>query len=158
YAGLTPTRRAALGAALARTLESHHREGSTEAAAALACLYEGGRDFKRAARQFCLAAQNAPRGVAHREAAQLDRRGLRLLANITEGRERAALELPLQTTLGLQLQVTDGYAAAEARKAYGRARELAPEAAAPFPVLWGLWLYHKVRSELATAQTIADEL
>jgi predicted ATPase len=86
---------------------------------------------------------------------------LRLLEALPESPQRAALELPLQTTLGLQLQVTEGYAADAAGQAYRRARALSPQAhgsATPFSVLWGLWLFHKVRSELATAQELADEL
>src|SRR5262249_19749074 len=161
YTGLSPTRRAALSPALARTLERHHGVGNPAVAAELGCLFEVGRDFGRAAWQFWLAAQNAARVFAHRGAGVLAPRGRRLLAALPESPERAALELPLQTTLGLQLQVTEGYADSAAREAYCRARALYPQAhgsAPPFSVLWGLWLYHKVRSELATAQEIADEL
>jgi predicted ATPase len=161
YTDLPPTRRAALGAALARALEGHHGEGSPAVAAELACLYEVGRDFARAARQFHQAAQNAARVFAHREAVVLARRGLRLLRSLFETPERAALELPLQTTLGMQLQVTEGFAAPEARQAYSRARELCQQVPGPaplFPVLWGLWLFSKVRSDLARAQEMADEL
>src|SRR5262249_42018971 len=98
---------------------------------------------------------------AHREAIALARRGLLLLGALPEGPERAALELPLQTALGLQLQVTEGFAAPGAQQAYARARELcrqAPGPAPPFPVLWGLWLFAKVRSELARARELAGEL
>jgi predicted ATPase len=161
YNDLSPTRRAALGVALARILEGHHGEKSSTVAAELACLYEVGRDFARAARQFCLAARNAARVFAHREAVVLARRGLRLLEALPESPERAALELPLQTVLGLQLQVTYGYAADAAKEAYTRARELCPQAGGPaalFPILWGLWLFHKVRSELPKAQEMAEEL
>ena len=72
----------------------------------------------------------------------------------------AALELSLQTLLGLQLQVTEGFAAAEARKAYTRARELCRAAPGPtlFPVLWGLWLFAKARSDLPRAKEMAGEL
>jgi adenylate cyclase len=45
-----------------------------------------------------------------------------------------------------------------AERAYRRARDLWSGSATPFPVVWGLWLYHKVRSELAKAQEMADEL
>src|SRR5262249_51490205 len=75
--------------------------------------------------------------------------------------ERTALELPLQTMLGLQLQVTEGFAAPAARQAYSRARVLcqpSPDALPLFPVLWGLWLVSKVRSELARARVLAEEL
>ncbi len=63
--------------------------------------------------------------------------------------------------LGLQLQVTKGYAAPQAQQAYARARELNSRAlnwASDFPVLWGLWLYHKVSSHLAQAEEMAEEL
>lgn len=159
YAALPPSRRASLAGALARRLEVHQGEGGLDAAA-LACLYEVGRDFFRAARHFWLAAQNAARVFAHREAVELARRGLRLLDGLPETRERAGLELPLQTTLALQLQMTEGFAAPDARAAYMRAHALCDRIADPprFPVLWGLWLIAKVRSELPRAQAMADEL
>jgi predicted ATPase len=160
---LTPSRRAALAVALARALESHHGAGAVEPAAQLACLYEVGRDFERAARHFCQATQNAARVFAHREAAALARRGLDLLAALPQTAARAALELSLRTTLGLQLQVTRGFADADAEQAYRRARQLCPapgDGADPGPlvaVLWGLWLFHKARSELGRAQVLAEE-
>src|SRR5262249_9734139 len=130
-------------------------------AAELACLFEAARDFGRAA-QFCqLAAQNAARVFAHQEAVALARRGLRLLQALPETPARAAQELGLQMTLGLQLQVTQGFAAQRAKQAYARARELCREVGEVprlFPVLWGLWLFHKGRSELPKAREMAEEL
>lgn len=161
YGDLPPTRRAVLGATLARELESRMGATVAEAAAQLACLYEVGRDFTRAARHLYTAAQNAARVFAHQEAVELSRRGLRVLLALPESPERIKLEMPLQTMLGLQLQVTKGYAAPEATQAYGRARELGqetPGAGPLFPVLWGLWLACKVRSELSRAQHLAGEL
>ena len=161
YDSLSPSRRTALAAALAAKLEQHHGTKATALAAELACLYEVGRDFPRAARQFLLAAQNAGRVFAHHEAVDLAERGLRLLQSVPESAERNALELDLQTMLGLQLQVTKGYAAPQAQQAYARARELNNRAlnwASDFPVLWGLWLYHKVRSHLGQAEEMAEEL
>ena len=160
YHDLQPSRRAALASALAAALEHRQEEGNS-AAAELACLYEVGRDFKRSARQFHLAARNAARVFAHREAVALAYRGLRLLEALPESRERSALELPLQTFLGMQLQVTDGFAASKAKQVYLRAYELCrdtPDPAPLFPVLWGLWLYSKVRSELNKAHEMANEL
>jgi predicted ATPase len=158
--GLPPSRRAALGAALAHALQHHYGADSPTAAAELACLYETGRDFAQAARHFGLAAQHAGRIFAHHEALALARRGLRLLYSLPVTPERAALELPLQVTLGLQLQVTQGFATPQVRLAYERARALCPEVPGTpkFPVLWGLWLYHKVRSELTRARQMAGEL
>src|SRR5205823_3440347 len=106
-------------------------------------------------------ALNAARVFAHREAVVLARRGLRLLEALPQAPDRTALELTLHTTLGLQLQLTEGFAAPEARPAYTRARELCRQVEGPaplFPVLWGLWLFSKVRSELHRAQELAEEL
>ena len=159
YDELPPSRRSSLSAAIARTLQSH-TAGTGSLAAELAYLYEVGRDFPSAARQFHLAARNAARVFAHHEAVALARRGLAFLQNVPDPQERASLELPLQTILGMQLQVTEGFAARAAREAYDRARRLCQPADAEslFPVLWGLWLYSKVSSDLARAQQMADEL
>jgi predicted ATPase len=161
FADLSPTRRAALGSGLARALEGHHEPGNAAVAAELGCLFEVGRDFGRAAWQFGVAAPHAARIFAHHEAVVLARRGLKLLQALPDTPGRAALELPLQTTLGLQLQVTEGYAAPAAEEAYTRARQLCPPAmdSGPlFTILWGLWLFSKVRSDLAKAQEMAGEL
>jgi predicted ATPase len=161
YVDYSPTRRAALGASLARALEGHHEPGNAAVAAELGCLFEVGRDFGRAAWQFGVAAPHAARVFAHHEAIALARRGLKLLQALPDTPGRAALELPLQTTLGLQLQVTEGYAAPAAEEAYTRARQLCPPAmdSGPlFTILWGLWLFSKVRSDLAKAEEMAGEL
>jgi predicted ATPase len=161
YDGLPPSRRASLAASLAARLEHHHGDGASALASELACLYEVGRDFSRAARQYLLASQNAGRVFAHHEAVELAQRGLRLLQSVPESANAIELELALQTTLGLQFQVTKGYAAPEAYQAYSRARELCISVSgtkAEFPVLWGLWLYHKVRSNLAPAHDMAHNL
>jgi predicted ATPase len=160
-ADLPPTRRATLASALGRTIEAHHGAQNPASAATLAYLYEVGRDFPRAAHQYWRAAQNAARLFGHQEAIALARRGLGLLPTLLESPERDALELPLQTILGLQFQVTKGYAAPEAGHAYHRARELCmrtSEGRLPFLVLWGLWLFCKVRSELTRARELAEEL
>jgi predicted ATPase len=71
------------------------------------------------------------------------------------------LELSLQITLGLQLQVTEGFADKEANHAYTRARELCdqiPESPGLDPILWGLFIYRKARSELAKARSLAEEM
>jgi predicted ATPase len=159
YAELTPTRRATWSASLARALEAR-LEGDGLRAAELACLWEAGRDPARAAGYFHCAAENAAKVFAHREAAALARRGLGLLAGVPDSDLRAALEQPLQTALGLQLQVLEGFADPEAWEAYARARELCPRVAGSreFPILWGLWVFHKVRSELSVAAPMAGEL
>jgi len=161
YNQLLPTRRAALSLSLAKAMEKHFGKDNPAIAAELACLYEAGRNRLQAARQMWIAAQNAARVFAHSEAVVLARRGVKLLESVAASPQRAELELRLQTLLGLQLQVTQGFASPGARMAYEAARRLCrrtPDEASLFPVLWGLWLFHKVRSELPVAQRLADEL
>jgi predicted ATPase len=75
--------------------------------------------------------------------------------------DRAALEYRLQMALGLQLQITEGYAAPDVEAAYTRAREVwerSPAVGPLFPILWGLWLVYKVRADLGRAHLLSGEL
>ena len=158
---LAPAWRAAISRAFADALLDLHNGQPGLAAGDLALLYETGREYAKAADLWHRAAQTAARVFAHREAAGLARRGLGLLAHLPESPERAALEFRLQMTLGLQLQVTEGYAAPEVERSYIRAREVwerSPEVGPLFPILWGLWLFYKVRSELGRAHLLAGDL
>src|SRR5262249_48896475 len=151
YASLRPTRKVALSAAVAQALVGYHGENSAAVAGELALLFEAARDPLRAADYFLLAAENAARIYAYQEAVVLARRGLEALRPLPDTPARAQCELRLQLTLGVQLQVTKGYAAPEGEQAYARARALCQQlgdTAQLFPALWGLWLFHKVRSEL----------
>jgi adenylate cyclase len=155
---LLPTRRAAQSLALAHAIEKRYGKDNPATAAELACLFEEAHDRLQSARQLWLASLNAGRVFAHEEAIVLARRGINLLQKLHASEESSELELKLQTALGLQLQVKHGYAEPAAKLAYERARRLCRDGRALFPVVWGLWLFHKVRSELATAQRLADEL
>jgi len=161
YHQLLPTRRAQWSLALAKAMEARLRDSTGAQHSELACLYEVGRDYLRAAHQFWLAAQHAAGIYAHGEAAGLAKRGVKLIETLRESPERTELELRLQTTLGLQLQFIQGYGSPSAEAAYQRGRALCQqggEGLPLFPVLWGLWLCHKVRSDLSTAQVLAGEL
>src|SRR5262249_21386838 len=149
YAALQPTRKAAWSAAAARALHGHYGDKSGGLAADLAVLFEAARDHEQAAGHFLLAAENAARIFAHHEAAALARRGLALLETLPDTPARARRELPFQLTLGIQLQVVQGYAAPAAGQSYVRARALCEqlqEEPLLFKVLWGLWMFHEVRS------------
>jgi predicted ATPase len=161
YASLLPTRKALWSAAAAQALLDYLGEKDKAVAGELALLLEAGRDFPRAIDYFLHAAENAVRVFAHKEAIALARRGLDLLELLPATPACAKQELSLQMILGLQLQVTKGFAAKEANRAYVRARELCDqvrESPALYPVLWGLFIYSKVRSELAKARALAEEL
>ena len=161
YAALQPTRKAAWSAAAARALLGHYGEKSTGLAAELAMLFEAGRDPERAADYYRVAAENAARIFAHHEAVALARRGLALLQTLPDTPDRARRELLMQMNLGVQLQLTEGYAAPEAERTYARARALCeqvPETPLLFPVLWGLWMYYEVRAKLGKPRELAERL
>lgn len=161
YAALQPTRKASWSAAAAGTLLSHYGEKSTGLAAELALLFEAARDPERAADYYLTAAGNASRIFAHHEAVALARRGLAQLELLPDTPERVRRELPLQVSLGVQLQVTRGYAAPEAERTYNRARTLCEsvqESSPLFLVLWGLWMLYEVRSDLDKSLELARRL
>jgi predicted ATPase len=161
YAALQPTRKAAWSVAAAQALLKHHGEKSAHLAAELALLFEVGRDHDRAAEHYHLAAENAVRIFAHREAVALAQRGLALLQALPETPQRARRELPLQMTLGIQQQVVHGYAAPEAEPTYSRAWALCEqlqESPPLFRVLWGLWMFYEVGSNLEKSRELADRL
>ena len=160
-AAAPPARRAKVSRALADALLACHGGRPGAAAGELALLYEAGREFGRAAEWFRAAVGNAARVSAHREAVALARRGVGLLRGLPETPQTLTAELMLQTALGLQLQLTQGFAAADVDAAYSRSRELwdkVPNAAPLFPIVWGRWLCYKVRSDLTQARLLADEL
>jgi DNA-binding winged helix-turn-helix (wHTH) protein/predicted ATPase len=145
---------------LGERLEAAHGDQPGEFAGELALYFERGRDPGRAVRYFGLAADRAARQYAHREAIDYLRRALVACERLPAA-DRDSAEMRLQINLGLQLQVTQGFAAPSARRAYERACDLCrqvDEGPLLFPVLWGLWLYHKVRSELSMARAMADDL
>ena len=160
YEHVPAVRRQRLHGRLAERVETAFASQTADVAAELALHFEKAREHARAVRYLALAAERAARRFAHREAIDYLRRGLELVPRLAPP-QREAQELRIQLGLGLQLQATRGFAAADARQAYARARDLCVhtgDAAALFPALWGLWLYHKVRSELATARQMAGEL
>src|SRR5262249_9474815 len=110
YASLLPTRKALWSAAAAQALLGDYGGKDPNMAGELALLFEAGRDFPRAVDYFLHAADNAVHVFAHKEAIVLARRGLELLQRLPATPERARQELALQMTLGLQLQVTKGFA------------------------------------------------
>lgn len=157
---VSTSRRRALHLRIGERLESAYGERSSEAAAELALHFENAGDAVRAVKYCEFAAGRASRNYAYREAIDYLRRALAVVARLSES-DRIAAELRLLVNLGLQLQITQGFAAPSANRAYLRARELCRELGASrqlFPVLWGLWLFHKGRSELPKARTMADEL
>ncbi|WP_437594082.1 protein kinase domain-containing protein [Sorangium sp. So ce1000] len=98
---------------------------------------------------------------AHAEAISQLSRGLELLKQLPETNERTRDEITLQTTLGVPLMITRGYAAPEVEAAYARAHALCREAGSSpqlFPALWGLWIFFHVRGDYALAEQHGEQL
>jgi tetratricopeptide (TPR) repeat protein len=100
-AALAPTRRASLSAAAAESLAASYGNRAGELAAALALLYESGRNFAKASDFFLLASHNAARVYAAEQAIELAQRAISNAQKLegTERHERvilAALQSALQ--------------------------------------------------------------
>ena len=131
--------------AAGEALVEFYGDKSGSVAPALALLFEVARDPRRSAAFFRIAADNASRVFAFREAVSLARRGLVLTRTLPDDQTRAAIELDLCLTLGPALGVTEGWSLAEVKDAYERAKQLsdrAGESRKLFTALWGLWILH----------------
>ena len=159
YATLTPSRRAALSAAVANAMLGFHGEESSAIASELAFLFQAARDWPRASEHFLTAARNAARIFANQEAIALCRRGLDMNRRTPDTPERARQELRLQMTLGPSLMTVKGFAATDTLKTHLRARDLCEQVgdeAMLFRVLFGLAIVSVVRAEYAKAREFAE--
>jgi len=163
YERIPAARRARLHALLGERLEAAWGERRAEEAAQLAMHFERARDWRRTLGYLRQAADAACRQYAHREAADYLRRALAALDRLPPP-DRAADELPLLMNLSVNLQVTRGYAAPDVLDLLDRAHALcrqdhaADDVGALFPILWGIWVFHKVRSDLPQAEQLATRL
>ena len=105
-----------------------------------------------------LRAQNL---CAHQEAIQHLSRGLQLLATLDHSRSRDELELALQVPLGVSFYSARGYAAPEVGPIFDRAHQLCRTVGDPaklFYVVWGMWAWRVVRSDLELCRPLALEI
>ena len=107
------------------------------------------------------AAQSAARRSAQEEAVRHLTKGLEQVAILPDGIDRARQELALQTTLGAVLMTAKGWASAEARKAYDRARELCRDVGSTlqtFQALWGSWMFEWSGGNVRAARALEGDL
>ncbi len=89
------------------------------------------------------------------------RRGLALVPGLPDGDRRREREMDLQIALGQALIASRSWGAPEAGEAYARARELSLAPNRPralLPALYGQWVNHACRAELARAKQLAAEM
>ena len=107
------------------------------------------------------AGQHASDRSAHLEAISHFTTGIELLTTLPETPAHTQQALTLYIALGAALQMTKGQAAPEVEHAYTQARALCQQVGETpelVPVLFGLWRFYLVRSQLHTARELGDTL
>ena len=107
------------------------------------------------------AGQQASDRSAHLEAISHFTTGIELLKTLPETPEHTQQALTLHIALGAALQMTKGQAAPEVEHAYTQARALCQQVGETpelVPVLFGLWRFYLVRSQLHTARELGETL
>jgi predicted ATPase/class 3 adenylate cyclase len=128
-------------------LLAHHYTQAGMIAEAVPCWLRAG--------QSALHASANPEAIAHLTT------GLDLLAGLPAGPERAGVELQFRLALGPAYMAIRGYAAPEVEDCYQRARELCRmlgDTPQLVPVLHGLWSYHIVRAQHASALALGEQV
>ena len=135
-------------------------DGGRGARAARPALRRGGA--RRAGGRLLAAGRAAgARALRDGRGGRAPDQGLEVLAGLPDGPERQRRELGLQLALGQASIAAKGFAAPETGRAYARARELCRELGdVPelFPALYGRFVVHFQRGELAAAHEVAREL
>lgn len=153
-------RRADLHRRVGGYLEGTWADDAVQIAAELALHFERGGDRERAIHHLTIAAENARRRSAFREARALYEQALGLLGRLADDERRATTELQLRIGLGAASMVLSGFGSPEVEAAYSRARSLSHRVGEDrrFPAVFGLWLFYWGRGDLTTADDLAREL
>ena len=158
---LLRSRRASMHANIARILEAEFPQRAQAEPEIVAWHYTSAGLAEPAIRWWLEAGKRALQRSANMEAIDHLETGLELLKNMPDDPERHRRELDVQTHLGAALTAAKGFAALEVKEAYARARALCERLDDPilvFPVLRGLWVYHLVRAQWATARDLAEQM
>jgi DNA-binding NtrC family response regulator/predicted ATPase len=161
YGSLLHDRRRALHARIVEAIERLYADRLSEQVERLAHHAVRGEVWDKALRYLREAGTKALMRSANAEAIAFFTQGLDLVQRLPATRERLRQEMELLLALGQAHQAAKGLAAAEAEKAYSRARDLAErvgERTELFRALWGLWLYTSWRGRLGASRRIAEEL
>ena len=161
YEQLGIVRRMQLHQRIGARLEAGYGARAGDIAAQLAVHFERGGETYRAVHYWQQAGDNAAQRHAYHEAIVSLRKGLALLATLPDSPERTQHAVTLYIALGAALQTAKGLAAPEVEQAYTQAYALCQqvgETPALVPVLFGLWRFYGVRSQLHTARELGDTL
>ncbi|MGR8934915.1 MAG: AAA family ATPase [Gammaproteobacteria bacterium] len=162
YACIAPVRRAQLHARVGDWLEALYGTRAGELAAELALHFVHGERYEQAVRYLYLAACNALRRHASREAVDLLQQALAILdRHLTELPDYLPRALELHGAMAPAMLAMQGFASAELKTVYDRALDMARQLGHPpslFGVLWGGWLFYFIRAELHTAHACGQQL
>jgi tetratricopeptide (TPR) repeat protein len=158
---LSPARARQLHGAVGACIEAGHAGREADVAAVLAAHFAEGGEPERARHYHALAADGARGRHADREVILHLDAALTLLQGEPETPERALTELTFHLQLGAANFAVRGYASAEARAHYARARDLAERVEAPASYMEataGLYTGHAMGGELRQARALAEDL
>jgi len=117
-------------------------------------------NYQAAAEAYQHAGEKALTLSAYQEAGNHLRRGIDMLAKLPRQPSLDQRELTLQLALVTAERAIRGWTAPEVRDIYDRALTLATQlqdSTRQVSVLFGLWSYHLIRLELATAKQLAEQ-
>jgi class 3 adenylate cyclase/tetratricopeptide (TPR) repeat protein len=160
YDSLLRSKRQQIHADIAATLKRDFPELAENQPEVLAHHYQEAGNHQLAIRCWFESGQRALSRSANVEAIANFRKALQLLNALPETPERAKQEIDIQLALGISLIAVQGYAAAETREAFSRARTLClrlgnvPEY---FQALFGVWGYFWMRGNNHEALPMANE-
>lgn len=116
---------------------------------------------EKAVRYCYKAGLRANAASAYQEAASHLNQGLELLKDLPPGAERSQQELGLLMALGVCLVATRGYASNEVQQTFASAYNLCQKlgrASQLFLALFGLWMFHVVRSNEKETAEVTEQL
>src|SRR5215472_2460933 len=160
YDSLLRNKRQQIHADIAAILESDFPEVVENHPEILAYHYQEAGNHQPAIRCWFESGQRALAHSANVEAIANFRKALGLLTALPDTSERTKQEIDIQLALGIPLIAVRGYASAETREAFSRARTLClrlGDIPKYFQALFGLWGYFWMKGNNINARSIADE-
>ena len=146
---------------VAQALETQSKEAAEDQPEIIANHYSAAGAVELALKWWSRAGNKALGRSANHEAIAHFTRGLELLEQLAESPERVQAELTMLVQRGTAFIATRGFAAPEVGETFRRAEaicQLIGETPLLFPVIWGLWVYHLVRSDLEVSCDYAEQM
>jgi DNA-binding SARP family transcriptional activator/predicted ATPase len=159
YESVLKERRRAVHMQLIEIIEALYANRLDEHVERLAHHAVAGEHWRKAVHYLYRSASKAIQRSAHQQAIQYLNKGLELIGNLPDSRERLQRELDYQKAMGVTMMAAKGWAAKEVLDAYTRARVLCEELGDErelFVVLRGEGQYRMIRGESEIARKLGD--